>query len=65
MGTNKLKLRRQRFDLTQTELAEKTGTSQNQISQIERGVKPTKWLAKKIADVLKTDPKTLFKEISK
>ena len=59
----KLRIKRAEVGLTQTELAQKAGVQQPQISKIENGVcKPDVKTAKRIAKVLGFDWTEFYKE---
>src|SRR5687768_10015044 len=58
---NAIKQIRQHFDITQTELSERTGLSQTSISQIESGTKnPSKSSIKKICEAFEIPEAILY-----
>lgn len=57
----RLRARREALDIGQTKLAKAVGTSQANLSRIERGEQlPVYELAKKLAEALSCDPAELF-----
>lgn len=62
---NKVKFLREQKNLTQNELAEKSGISLRTIQRIEAGNIPKGFTLKTIAKALETDPENLFQEKEK
>jgi len=60
MAATPFKIERVKKELTQSELAARSGVPQHRISLLERGVKPRPDEARALADVFQVEPGELF-----
>jgi len=60
MAATPFKIERIKQELTQTELAARSGIPQHRISLLERGVRPRPDEVRALADAFKVDPQELF-----
>lgn len=57
---NRLRLERQLRGWTQEDLAARSGISQTDISRYERGVRPQRWNAGRLAAAFEVPPETVY-----